>query len=123
MMYIAMYLFTQSAVGDSAMTQAITVHKSTRRRMVRKQIYILPHQEARLKVLAQEQLVTEANLIRQAVEAFLNQPTKEILKPLPPDDAAWQEILASFAEVRSRTVAGEPHRWTRDDYYDDPRHQ
>ena len=105
------------------MSQAPGAYKSIRRRMVRKQVYILPHQEARLKALAQEQLVSEADLIRQAVEAFLDKPVENAIKPLPPDEAAWLEILASFADVRRRSVSGEPHRWTRDDYYDEPRHQ
>lgn len=104
------------------MPQVTSVRKLTRRKMRRKQIYLLPQQDTRLKELAHKQLTTEAELIRQAVEAYLNQPMSG-LKHLPPDQAAWQEILASFEEVRKQSVAGEPHRWTRADYYDDPRSQ
>jgi len=105
------------------MTQPITRRKLPRRKMVRKQVYLLPQQELKLKALAQQQLTTEAELIRKAVEAFLNQPPTNVDKQLPPDEAAWQLILASFEEMKQRNVAGEPHRWTREDYYDDPRYQ
>lgn len=105
------------------MAQTSSIRGSTRRKMVRKQVYIFPHQEARLKAMAQEQLVSEADLIRQAVDAFLEQPPAHAAGSLPPDEAAWQEILSSFAEVGNRSVPGEAHRWTREDYYDEPRHQ
>lgn len=94
---------------------------AARRRMVRKQIYIYPHQEARLKAMAVAQLVSEADLIRQAVDAFLGQPQTAATNPLPPDEAAWQEILTSFAAVRERSLPGAPHLWTREDYYDEQR--
>jgi hypothetical protein len=105
------------------MTQTAATRQSTRRKMVRKQIYLLPQQETKLKALAQQQRTTEAELIRKAVETFLSQPMANGVKHLPPDEAAWQEILASFEEARARSVAGAPQRWTREDYYDDPRYQ
>ena len=103
------------------MTQAIAPRKATRRKMVRKQVYILPHQELQLKAIAEEQLVSEAELIRQAVAAFLARPLPNAARQLPPDEAAWQVILASFEVVRQQPVGAAPHRWTRDEYYDDPR--
>lgn len=105
------------------MTQITTARKGLRRKMLRKQVYLLPQQDSKLKALAHQQHVTEAELIRQAVEAFLSQPPTNGLKHLPPDEAAWQEILASFEESRTRSVADEAHHWTRADYYDDPRYQ
>ena len=105
------------------MTQTATTRQSTRRKMVRKQVYLLPQQELKLKALAAQQHTTEAALIRTAVETLLSQPVSNGGKHLPPDEAAWQEILASFEEIRVRSVAGEPQRWTREDYYDDPRYQ
>ena len=105
------------------MTQLATTGQSTRRKMLRKQIYLLPQQDTKLKALAHQQRMTEAELIRQALEAFLNQPPTNGVKHLPPDEAAWQEILASFEESRKRSVAGEAQHWTRADYYDDPRYQ
>lgn len=101
------------------MTEKSAANGATRRKMVRKQVYIYPHQEARLKAMAAAQLVSEADLIRQAVDAFLGQPQTAASNPLPPDEAAWQEVLASFAAVRARSLPGAPHRWTREDYYDE----
>lgn len=103
------------------MTEKTKVVSATRRKMVRKQVYISPHQEARLKVMAVAQRVSEADLIRQAVDAFLAQPQTAVSNPLPPDEAAWQEILTSFAAVRERSLPGTPHRWVREDYYDEQR--
>ena len=103
------------------MTEKSPATGATRRKMVRKQVYIYPHQEARLKAMAVAQRVSEADLIRQAVDAFLGQPQTAGSKPLPPDEAAWQEILTSFAAVRERSLPGAPHRWTRDDYYEEQR--
>jgi hypothetical protein len=105
------------------MTQIATTPQSTRRKMLRKQIYLLPQQDTKLKALAHQQRMTEAELIRQAVEIFLNQPVTNDVKHLPPNEAAWQEILASFEEIRKSGVIGEPHRWRREDYYDDSRYQ
>ena len=103
------------------MTEKPTATGATRRKMVRKQVYIYPHQEARLKAMAAAQFMSEADLIRQAVDAFLGQPQIAASNPLPPDEAAWQEVLASFAAVRERSLPGAPQRWTREDYYDEQR--
>jgi hypothetical protein len=103
------------------MTEKSAAKRANHRKMVRKQVYIYPHQEARLKAMAAAQLMSEADLIRQAVDAFLGQPHPSTSNSLPPDEAAWQEVLASFAAVRERSLPGAPHRWTREDYYDEQR--
>ena len=103
------------------MTEKPIATGATRRKMVRKQVYIYPHQEARLKAMAAAQLMSEADLIRQAVDAYLGQTQNAASNPLPSDEAAWQEVLASFAAVRERPLPGAPHRWTREDYYDEQR--
>lgn len=105
------------------MNQPLATHNGARRKMVRKQVYLLAQQESKLKERAQRQSVTEAELIRQAVDAFLDQQPQNGGDHLPPDEAAWQEILASFEMVRSRSAVGDPQRWTRDNYYDDPRYE
>lgn len=91
--------------------------------MVRKQVYFLPQQEVALKAQAEQRSTSEAELIRQAVEAYLNQSERTSGNRLPPDESAWQTILASFEVVRSQVVAGAPQQWTRGDYYDDPRYE
>jgi hypothetical protein len=45
--------------------------QSRRKRMVRKQIYILPKQEEGLKRLAEQRGASEAELIREAIETML----------------------------------------------------
>lgn len=124
-MYNVMYTLLGSIkrTGKPLMVQTVATKKSMRRKMLRKQVYLLPQQDRRLKELAALQLTTEAALIRQAIEVFLSQPLPNSLRHLPPQEAAWQEILASFEEARTLNVSGEPHRWTREEYYDDPRYQ
>jgi hypothetical protein len=93
-----------------------------RKRMVRKQIYIHPQQEAQLKRLAQQRDTSEAELIREAIEILIDQqPVSQVSKALPPDKAAWQAILESMQKRRGDKAIGKPHRWTREDYYDDER--
>ncbi len=46
-------------------------HNDKKVHMIRKQTYILPEQDRKLKVLARMKQVTEAELIREALEQFL----------------------------------------------------
>lgn len=105
------------------MKQDAEEKKSVQRRIARKQIYLFSHQDQQRKELAQNRQTSEAELIRQAVAVLLNDPQKQGANPLPPDETAWQEVLKSFDEVRSLQTSQAPHRWTRDEYYDDPRYQ
>jgi hypothetical protein len=57
--------------------------------MVRKQIYIEPRQEALLKRLAQDQGVSEAELIRQAIDRRVGQSGAQVL----PDSRAWEHVV------------------------------
>ncbi len=93
-----------------------------RKRMVRKQIYILPRQDEELKRLAEQRAVSEAELIREAIDELLQEPpTGSASKSLPPNEAAWQALLKSMQERQIDELPGEPHRWVRADYYDDER--
>lgn len=80
--------------------------------MVRKQIYLAPHQEALLKRLARERGVAEAEIIRQAVEQI------EAWAPFRPDRKAW-ERERGFLEclVQQGPVAG-GRTWRREDLYE-----
>ena len=82
--------------------------------MVRKQIYIRKRQEAMLKRLAKARGISEAEIIRQAIEHELGSaPTQ------PPVDShtAWQELLA-FLDARWQTTpVGESYRWSRPEIY------
>jgi hypothetical protein len=101
-----------------------TKRRRTRRRMVRKQVYILPSQDEQLKHLAQERETTEAELIRAAIAELIHQESATPLNhALPPDQAAWQMILNFVDQRRAAGVPGEPYQWKREDGYDDERYR
>ena len=81
--------------------------------MIRKQVYIKPGQEARLKEIASRYGVPEAELIREGIDrALLLQPAAH------KDKDAWDRIK-DFIRRRSK----KPHikgqrKWKREDLYD-----
>ncbi len=85
--------------------------------MVRKQIYIERRQEARLKRLARQQGVSEAEIIRRALDRELESGSRSSLRRNPD---AWKEALA-FMESRRRLAVPEqePYRWRREDAYEE----
>lgn len=92
--------------------------KPKRRKMVRKQVYLQPQQETKLKELAERQHTTEAELIREAVDAYLNTPSIPNPGNLPLREAAWQQMLAYVREREKEPITGEPYKWKREDGYD-----
>ena len=84
--------------------------------MVRKQIYIEERHERLLKRISKARGVSEAELIRQAIE-------RETIggKPLPlsPDQGAWDEILRFVEDRKSLRSRGRPYRWNRLDAYEE----
>lgn len=85
-------------------------------RMVRKQVYIESDQDAFLKRRARELRVTEAELIRRAIESFAEQSDRG-----PTPEEAWAEELA-FIEERAKLVAPKSttgRGWTREELYDE----
>ena len=85
--------------------------------MVRKQFYIHRRQQVLLKRLSRARGVSEAEIVRQAIE---RETTGSSLLPTPPDRAAWEEIVR-FLEARKALTPGtegsEPYRWNREDAY------
>lgn len=83
-------------------------------RMVRKQIYIEPHQEEILKRRAKELGVTEAALIRQAIDqiAYAQATLSRKLK-------AWEEAKALMQERARMDVPQTGRSWTRDELYEE----
>jgi hypothetical protein len=80
--------------------------------MVRKQIYLTPHQEALLKWLARERGMAEAEIIRQAVEqigAFV---------PFRPDLRAWEQERAFLEHLLQQGPVAGKRAWRREDLYD-----
>jgi hypothetical protein len=82
--------------------------------MVRKQIYIQKRQDALLKRLSQARGLSEAEIIRQAIE---REVTGEPAQPVTADRSAW-EALVAFLDVRQATTPGQrPYRWDREEIY------
>lgn len=81
--------------------------------MIRKQVYIEPRQEQRLKSLARDLRVSEAELIRQGIDRGL-----ERLAALRPDPAAWQEAERYILTRMRKGSVKAQRRWTRGELYD-----
>ena len=85
--------------------------------MVRKQFYIHKRHQVLLRRLSQARGVSEAEIVRQAIERETAGSS-----PLPtlPDRAAWEEIVR-FLETRKALTSGsegsEPYQWNREDAY------
>ena len=83
--------------------------------MVRKQIYIQERQERLLKRISKARGVSEAELIRQAIE---RETVGE--KPLlAPDQEAWDKILCFAKSRKALRPSVRPYRWNRLDAYED----
>ncbi len=83
-------------------------------RMVRKQIYIEPQQDELLKRRAKELGVSEAELIRRAIDQIDRAPMA-----LPPNLQAWEEAK-QFIQQRMRMIVPQTGRtWTREEIYDE----
>lgn len=82
--------------------------------MIRKQVYIEPHQEQVLKQRARELGVTEAELIRQCIDQLNLLPLKRL-----PDLEAWQEARAFMYKRMSIAAPQTGRGWTREELYDE----
>jgi hypothetical protein len=83
--------------------------------MIRKQIYLQKRQDMLLKKLARLRQVSEAELIREAIDQQIGQAT---VRPTLPDPEAWEKALKFMLELRKRgPVSNQPRAWTRRDAY------
>jgi hypothetical protein len=82
--------------------------------MVRKQVYIEPAQDRFLKRRANELGVTEAELIRRAIDALAQTPARPRFDP-----DAWEAVLASMDERARVPPTGEPRTWRREELYEE----
>ena len=85
-------------------------------KMVRKQVYIQDRQERLLRRIAESRGVSQAEVVRQAIEGqAIGQGRETETNP-----AAWEQALA-FIETLHKRSAGEPRhqRWSREDLYAD----
>jgi len=79
--------------------------------MIRKQVYIEPEQDEKLKRLSKHLGVTEAELIRRAINS---------LEGIPEDEISWNlafDIIEKLA--RRRVPSNESLPWSRSDVYKD----
>ncbi len=84
--------------------------------MIRKQIYIQKGQEERLKKAAEARGVSEAEIIRRALENEL----KRAGYRLAYDDEAWKRLYAAILEMDKLPPVPQKKRdWTRDDLYEE----
>jgi hypothetical protein len=79
-------------------------------RMIRKQIYIEPRQEAGLKEMSVRLGVAESSLIRRGIDIALQAAPSGFWQP-----EVWEREL-EFA--RGMTATDLPRQWTRDELYD-----
>lgn len=82
--------------------------------MVRKQIYIPRRQDILIKRLSQTRGISEAEVIRQAIEREISGSISQS----PSDNDAWAKLMEAVEEIRqSWDGKREPLRWTRDEIY------
>ena len=85
--------------------------------MIRKQIYIEKRQEAILRKLARQRQVSEAELIREAIDRQLGDSSSH---PIRPDPAAWDRAHKFMLELRARgPLPNQPRTWKREDAYEE----
>jgi len=84
--------------------------------MVRKQIYLPSRQNLKLKRLAVERGVSEAEIIRQALERETEMRSTFVRNSTD----AWAGIM-QFVQERKRTLAGKgkPVQWNRQELYEE----
>lgn len=83
-------------------------------RMIRKQIYIGREQKDKLKQVAKESGVSEAEIVRGGIELKImlgGQPSR--------DPRAWEEEQAFIQERGKLPALGGRRTWTREDAYRD----
>lgn len=80
---------------------------------IRKQIYIEPEQEEFLKQMARDTGLSEAELIRQAID---NQA--QIRRDPQPDVEAWNNILTFIQKRMEIGYIPTQWKWNREELYD-----
>jgi hypothetical protein len=83
--------------------------------MIRKQLYIDPHQDAALKRKARELGLSEAELVRRALDAVLTETTSA----MPARPSILQALLEDAQALSVTHPATEGYVFKRDDAYED----
>lgn len=83
--------------------------------MVRKQIYIQKRQQTTLKRLARLRGVSEAELIREAIDRQIRDAAA---RPAHPDPQAWERAHKFMLALRAQgPIPNRPRQWTRAQLY------
>ena len=80
---------------------------------VRKQIYIAPEQETTLKQLARNIGISEAEIIRQAIDRYAHQ-----LQAPQRDLSAWERQRLRIQQLIDLGPVSGGRTWRREDLYD-----
>lgn len=82
--------------------------------MVRKQLYLEPRQNQRLKRLARERGVTEAEVVREALEQYAASPQS------PAAAQSWAAEIAFMKALQAQGPLPQKARdWKREDLYEE----
>lgn len=84
--------------------------------MIRKQIYIAKHQQTFLKRLAKARGLSEAELIRQAIEQTVS---GSMAQSFVHDPQAMEDILEFALQHRQSNVNDGPYKWNREELYEE----
>ena len=82
--------------------------------MVRKQVYIQPQQEKLLKQRAAEMGVSEAEIIRQAIDHWLEEKARQRQAK-----KAWEKARILMEELYAQGAVPGKRTWTRDELYEE----
>ncbi len=83
---------------------------------VRKQIYLEKRQDQQLKRLAEARGVSEAEVIRQALDQA---HTGVKSQPVSRDRSAMEALIKDALARRELGITGEPYRWNREELYEE----
>ncbi len=84
--------------------------------MIRKQVYIQKRQQLLLRRLARARGVSEAEIIRQAIDQQVSGRTSH---PGSRDPTALEAIIQFALERRKHGSTGQPYKWKREDAYEE----
>jgi hypothetical protein len=82
-------------------------------RMKRKQIYVDPDQDRRLRALSRRQGKTESQVIREGIDCVLKAPVPPSRKPL-----AWKEARAFIDRLTALGPVKGKRTWTREELHE-----
>ena len=80
--------------------------------MIRKHLRIRPHQEIRLKEISRDRGISESEIIRQAIDAYLSGDDEFIR-----DVSAWERERAFIESLIERGPVEGERTWKRSDLY------